>query len=337
MPIKLIPFLLLLCNTGFAQNNNQPSPTQFDTFINQPQIVWAAYANVSLSYEPVILNKILLERFSKKEIKAALPIESGLPEANAIRFLSKKSIDSILYFPIQSSVNLFDSEGNMISSKTITRQPVFDTSVKSTTVTTQIFYIENGKLSSYIPWVSPVILPVTTSTGIFLGNTACFSTCFNFLYNSTVSGKDKIIFLGHTNHKLFLDSAATDGKLKELYGRNIVETLWPYIMANRFALYLTDDNKKIKAGDIDMELSKKINEAVPISVYDENGNAISKSYRTPFSPKRITCIEIIQDWYYDYTKNIVVNKIKDAYLYAKKWDNKGGNNPAIPILKIVFN
>lgn len=337
MPIKLIPFLLLLCNIGFAQNNNQSAPALFDKFIKQPQIEWASYANVSLGFEPVILNKILLERFIKKEIKAALPIESDLPEASTIRFLSKKSADSIIHFSRQTNVNLFDSDGNIISSKTITKLPVFDTSYRSITEATQIFYIENGKLASYIPWVSPVILPVTTSTGTFLGNTSCFSTCFNFLYKSTASDKDRIIFLSQSNHKLHLDTAAAEIKLKELYGRNIIETLWPYIMAGKFALYLTADNKKIKAADIDAELSKTINEAVPISVYDENGNATSKSYRVPFSPKRITCIELIQDWYYDHTKNIVFNKIKAAFLYAKKWDDNGLNNPAIPILKIVFN
>jgi hypothetical protein len=337
MPIKLTLLLILLCHIGFAQNYDQSTPTQFDKFINQPQIEWASYANVSLGFEPVVLNKVLLERFIKKEIKAALPIESGLPQANTVRLLSKKSIDSIIHFPGLNNVNLYDSDGNIIAFKTATQHAVFDTSAKSVTEVIQIFYIENGKLASFVPWVSPGILPVTTSTGIFLGNTTYFSACFNFLYKSTPSNKDKIIFLSQSNHKLYLDTAVTEKKLKELYGRNIIETLWPYILADKFALYLTDNNKKIKAADIDMELSKKINEAVPISVYDENGNATIKSYRTPFSPKRITSIEIIQDWYYDHTKNIVFNKIKAAYLYAKKWGDNGLNNPAIPILKIVFN
>jgi hypothetical protein len=337
MPTKLTTLLLLLCHTGFAQNNDQPAPTQFDKFITRPQIEWASYANVSQVFEPVILNKILLERFSKKEIKAALPVESGLPEANTISYLSKKSIDSILHFSRQKIVNLYDSEGNIISTKTAAAQTVFDTSAKSVTDVVQIYYIENGKPASYIPWVSPGILPVITSSGVFLGNGTPFSTCFNFSYNSTASAKDKIIWLSQSNHRLNLDTVAAERKLKELYGRNIVETLWPYIIANKYALYLTGSDKKIKAADINTELSKIFNEAVPIPVYDENGNATIKTYIAPFNPKRFTAIEFIQDWHYDYTKNIVFNKIKAAFLYAKKWDSDKLNIAAIPVLKIVFN
>jgi len=337
MPTKLTSLLLLLCHFGFAQNNDQFTTTQFDQFITRPQIEWASYANVTLDFEPVILNKILLERCSKKEIKAALPIESGMPEANKVIFLSKKAIDSILHFSRQNIVNLYDSEGNNIGSRTVAQQTIFDTSAKSVTEIVQIFYIENGKPASYIPWVSPVILPVTTSSGVFLGNTTPFSSCFNFTYNSFASEKDKITLLSQTNHKLYLDTVAAERKLKELYGRNMVETLWPYIMANKYSLYLTDSDKKIKAADINAELSKIFNEAVPIPVYDENGNATIKTYIAPFSPKRFTGIELIQDWYYDYTKNIVFNKIKAAYLYAKKWDSNNLTIAAVPVLKIVFN
>lgn len=56
-----------------------------------------------------------------------------------------------------------------------------------------------------------------------------------------------------------------------------------------------------------------------VPVYDLNGKVTSCTIPSEnLSPKVFTAIELVQHWYYDHTNNVVFNKIREAYLYAKK-------------------
>jgi hypothetical protein len=327
--------LILLCfilNQVKAQH--QPIPTQFDKFINQPSIEWAAYANDTLRFEKTDLNKLLIRRFSKNEIKSSLSVYSSIEEANHISYLLKPQLDSLVLYTFGCTMPVLDSNGITVGIKIKSPEPYIpDTLSLGLTDITQILYIENGKLRSYIPWVSPRIIPIATSTGISLGNSDYFSSCFNFKYNYQWYNQDKNLFLSHTKRILRVDTVEVENKLKELYGRNLVETLWSYILENKYALYLPENNQKLFADDITTDLIEKL--TVPI--YDSLGNATGKFVKQPINPKIFTAAELEQDWYYDYTRNIVFNKIKALHLYAKKWTPKSNTAKSSPILKIVFN
>jgi hypothetical protein len=332
--ILLTTLLLLLCNTGFTQYYTQPNATIFDKFINQPQVEWAAYANDTVRFDKYNLNHVLIERLKRKEIKASLPIESGLSETNRIKFLLIDSIDNTLLSPLHRYVAVYDSDGNAIPSKTKIEQYDLDTSALTLSAITQIIYIENGKLKTYVPWVSPTVIPVVTSSGISLGYGNYFSSCFNYQYNYQPAKQNKISFLSQTKKIIRLDTSAGPARLKELYGRNLAETLWPYVLANKFTLYKAADDRKIKVSELNSSL---VDNKIPVPVYDANGNVSSVVYTEPFNPNSFTRMELVQDWYYDHTKNIVFNKINAAYLYAKKRMPEEQPKEGTPILKIVFN
>ena len=258
-----------------------------------------------------------------------MPIYKDFLQQDAIVYLKKDSLEKLVLYPCCVDPAI-DSNGNFASYE---RKPLpIDTSKKTLSFITQILYVQNGKLETYIPWINPEII----NNEIFDWVTSYFSACFNFKYNEIINDKNKIIDLGQTKKKLLIDSVKTEDKLKELYGRNLIETLWPYILDSSIAVFSYEKTKKIRPGEIIEDLINTVRITVP--VYDTLGNISSYTVpQIPLSPKAFTSIELVQDWYYDYTKNIVFNKIKTAYLYARKWTTGIQEKEPSPILKIVFN
>ena len=328
---KIIPLLLLVSNASFAQLPTQQKATQFDKFINKPQIEWAAYINDTIRFQKINLNKLLFSRLVKNEIKISLPVGSGSHEANQIRYLNKKSIDEKLLYQ-KNQITIFDSLGNMID-KIQSVAVKIDTNTFTLTDATQILYVENGLLKTYTPWVA-TMRPVTTSTGIYLGEGDFFSTCFNFNYAYQAPKQNKILFLSQSKRKMRLDSFDVRSKLKELYGRNLIQTLWPYILKNKIEVFEYAKKRKLKTEDLTTDLVNEVKIEVPI--YDSTGNQVgTKFVQEPLSPDVFTSMELVQDWYYDQTKNIVFTKIKEMILYISKSNNDGLEEP-VPVIKLVF-
>lgn len=332
MKKKLTVAFILLSSISFSQSLARP--TQFDKFISKESIEWAAYVNDTIRFEKQQLNKLLVLRLAKDEIKAASYKYNGTDDANYIQYRSKASIDSEVIY-IRPSVPSYDSLGNLIPFDWEASKIKIDTASFTKTDITQLFYIENGKLNSYVAWVSPTI-PIITSFGVYLGDGVYFSTCFNFKNNYSPGKRSKNLFLLETIRRLNPDSISDRDKLKELYSRNLAETLWPYIAEGKIETYSVETNTKLKKEEINSYLLKKTR--IPLPAYDSAGTV--SGFILPqldFSPEEFTGIEIVQDWYYNHTDNIVFNKIKALYLYAKKPVDDEEKQESIPVLKIVFN
>lgn len=329
---KLTAIFLLLSNGLLAQVPTGQKATPFDKFISKPEIEWAAYINDTVRFKKVNFNALLLKRLTAGEIRASLPVGSGSYQADKISYLNKKEIDDkILY--TKNRVAVFDSTGNMVREEE-RRSDNFDTTLFTLTDATQILYIENGQLKTYTPWVAPM-KPVTTSTGLYLGEGDLFAACFNFSYTYRSSKQNKIVWLGQYKKKISLDSFQVINKLKELYGRNLLQTLWPYVLKNKIRAFDYEKNNRINPGEFTTDL---LNGArIPISLYDSAGNIVGHSFaKAELVPQVFTTLELVQDWYYDRTANIIFTTAREAYLYAKKWTNNGEPVMASPIIKLVF-
>lgn len=324
--------LLLVCISKQLSAQYLPVPTPFDAFINKPSVEWAARANDTFRFEKSGLNQVLCSRYAKNEIKAALAVSNNITEAGSIQYLPKDKLDKKVSGP-GLVLPVFDSLGNIIRTDTKFRTIEGD-SLKITGVN-QILYIENGVLKSYIPWVAPK-MPVATSTGIFLGYGDYFCSAFQFNYLTKQDPKNKILFLSETKRLLRIDSVFAENKLKELYGRNLVQTIWPYVLKNNFKLFDVEHDRQIKPADISTDLTNT--EKIILPVYDSLGNVVKDIiYKEPLDPAIFSHVELSQKWYYNYTQNMVFNKIISMVLFAKKWPPNGGAAETTPILKIVFN
>ncbi len=319
MTTKLIVIFLLLCNSSFAQV--KPQPTQFDKFVNNPKIEWAAYASDTFNFTG--FNSLLLNRLYKKQIKASFPVESRTPPANKIEYALIDSIDKVFFY--EEDDYAMDSSGNVIRLNKPRKK--IDTARFKITEITQVLYIEDGKLKSYIPWVTPTV-PTYISTGSYIGERFYFNTAFNYQYNYKPRKRNKTIFLGQTKKMVKLDAAAD--KLKEMYGRNLLETLWPQLLQNGTEFYAVDSNKKINPQEIDITTGYKQPLLVPH--YDSAGTIYKYSviYQT-IAPAKFTAVQLVQDWYYDHKKNMVFSCIREMYVYLKEADKN-----ASPVFKLVF-
>jgi len=221
---------------------------------------------------------------------------------------------------------IYDSSGNIPAGVFENIKPYeIDTTTLTLTSITQILYFENGLLKSYIPWVSPSIIKAVTETNILLGYSDYFSSCYNYNFNYQPKEKNEILYLGETRQKLCYDSVGNDyHPIKELYGRNLIKTLLLNFWTSKLDIYPSDSELKLKKEDIN-------------DYYDSLGNLVKSKYLEKYSSlEDFKEIQLVQDWYYNYTENIVFNKIKALYLCAKKNTAKGEDKEASPILKIVF-
>lgn len=328
--------LLLFIKTSFAQEYFEIIPTQFDTFINRPSITWAAYFFDSVRFNNPKFSSLLVERMGKNEIEKACYLASGTKYANCIEYCTKEEIEAHLY-PL-CELPIYDSLGNIpVDFSNDTTPPSgIDSLSNNLLFTTQILYIENGVLKSYIPWVSPAF-SMKTRSGFLIGLYGYFSTCINLNYDFNSEKNSKVIYIGRRNQRLIIDSINRSNMLKELYGKNLIWALWPNITNGNIGLYPANSNQRLLPEKIERYIVSS--EPKCYDTYDNNGNIIPGATRCiaeRLIPFYITEIEIIQDWYYDYTKNIVTCKIPEIFLYAGRDDDNVLCKPTAPVLKIVF-
>lgn len=330
MTKKLTVIFFFTGNIVFAQNKTEP--TQFDKFVNKPKIKWAAYASDTINFANAGLNNLLLNRLGKNEIKASLPIESRTSASNQIKYITQDQIDNTFYGDNADLV--MDSSGNVVSQKRAI--PKKDSSNFKLTEVTQILYIEKGILKSYIPFVTPT-LPVFMSTGKYIGERFYFTTCFNNRYNYKSRKKNKVIFLSQTKKMIKLKPAEATDNLKEMYGQNLLETLWPHVLKNEIAAFSIDNKRKLQPEELNITLTSEMPVLAPI--YDSTSVSTVFEYKVvadAINPERFTDVELVQDWYYDQKKNKVFSFIKEMVLYLSKFDKKEDKIP-MPVLKLVFN
>ena len=327
---QLTLLFLLFANIASAQQANfEQGSSQFDKFVIDPKVEWASYYYDTLKFVNAGFNKILTDRFEKNEIKASWPIMFDFNKNRPIEFTSKKVMDRLLTHH-GDLLPIYDSLGNPI--KTIPKK--LSPPLGDITDITEIIYIEKGQLKSYVPVLSPM-LTIITSFGVLLGHSDYFSACFNFNPDYLSAKTNKILLLSETKRKMIPDSTKANQKLKELYGRNLVQTLWPYALKNKFVIISIKTGEKIKADKLTRELLEE--PLVNVPNYDSLGNLVAiKAKPVQLSGADITSVELQQEWYYDYTKNIVFTKIRSAVFYAKKWTPDGMTKEDYPILKLLF-
>ena len=327
MTKKLILIFLFTNQILFAQNKTQP--TQFDKFVNKPTIEWAIYASDTINFTSANLNILLLKRLSKSEIKASMPVESRTDGADKITYSPLDSIDQAFY---GDRINiLMDSTGTEYFVKRDV--PEKDSSNFTLTEVIQILYVEKGILKSYIPFITPT-LPVLTSSGQFIGERFYFTSCFNYIYNSNPRKKNNLQFLRQTKKRSSLSVKEPTDRLKEMYGRNLLETLWPYVLEGKIDAFYPDSSRKLMPDELNVNLA--YNEPLLMPIYDDAGNIVRFTTITdPIDTKKFTDVQLLQDWYYDHKRNIVYSNIKEVVLYLSKF-NKKEVEESVPVLRLVF-
>jgi hypothetical protein len=305
MPIKLIVIFLYIVNNCFSQV--KPQPTRFDRFVHKPKITWAAYASDTFSFTG--FNEFLLRRLELKQIKASLPVDSRSAEADQIKYVSFDSINRVF----------FDEDAE---------KKIDSTTFKITEVT-QILYIKDGKLKSYIPWVTPAV-PTYISTGTYIGERFYFNTAYNYKYDHKPRKRHKPVFLGRTSKMIRLDDPAN--KLKEMYGQNLLTAAWSHISGSGTTVYTADGIHKLDPTSINIVGGKR--QMQPVPIYDSTSRSTINKYIVAEGPEvtgEYTHVQLVQDWYYAQKRNIMINYIREMVVYMTREKKE-----TVPVLKLVF-
>jgi hypothetical protein len=328
MTIKLTVIFLVISNSLFAQPAKVS--TKFDEFVKCSKIEWAAYASDTFRFDKAGFNNLLLTKLENKKIKATLPIESRTENINKAKFVSYDSIFQNHFTDNYEEFPVIDSNGEITGHQRLV--PQVDTSAFKLTEVTQILFIQKGVLKSYIPWVTPT-LPVVTSSGKYIGESFYFNTAYNRKYNRKPRRINKLLYLSQTNKNINLHQYSADNILKEMYGKNLIETLWPQVLNGKIDVFSIGNNERLTP-----EKLMQANAGTLVPFYDSTANATIYKYEfigEPVSPEKFTDVELVQNWYYDARKNMVFSKILEMYLFTNKPDE---TEPAksSPVLKLVF-
>lgn len=333
----LLYFLLInfLSERCFAQEayTERRQPSQFNKFIELTSIDYAIQSFDSIRFQKVNLNALLRKRVLNKGIRPLNVWNNGkiiyyeMPELLIKRFGSHYNYDM---------VPLFDSLGNLIPTEIKPEKYYFQKYLSDTfdvVHINEIFYVVKGKLSSYVPYVSPTH-PVITSAGIYLGANEYFTTALNFKYNYKGNRNDKVISLGQSVKSIVFDSVPKTDMLKQLYGNNLLEAIWHDLFTGRRFYYVLK-NKEIAKSELTTELTNY--EMVNVPVYDSIGLITAYTLKPSLlNPSHFIKMEIVQDWYYNETQNIVTNKIKELILIGKYQADSNSMPEIRPILRIVY-
>lgn len=329
--MRFLIFVMCLHSASlFAQNYSPLVKTNFNKFIEKPSVEWAIYSNDTLQTILPDLREILLKKMKDKKIKI---FGEEIAENSSENNLNNKSANyDLTNMAPSQSVLIYDSLGNEISAST---EVISDQGPIGILNIYQIFHVENGKLLSYISRVSPLKNIVITS-GVFLGRSEYFSTALNMNPFFKKDKKDKIIFLKTTKTIIVVDSIAKNNRLKETFGHNLIETLWPYIISNKLSIFNAGTNQSTTIDKINHNNELNL-ETVAVPIYDSLGNLEkNKPIFINIGANNFDKISLIQRWYYNDTKNIVYCIIPEAYLFLKRLDKNATIKDLKPALKIAF-
>ncbi len=329
--MRFILPLLFFSPQLFAQQDIRVQ-TPFNSFIKQPNISWAIKANDTLLCTKPDLKTLLIAKMKAKKILTSAYISDDSKEEINIKYSSVAANIELLegtetYLPV------FDSLGNINhNEQKITKNKLTD-NAPGLLYTHQKIYVQNATLLSYVSYVAP-LKKIITSQGLNLGTAEIFATAFNKKFNYVASPKDKIIFLTKTEKVFFVDSVKKEDTYKETFGKNLVETLWPFVLNGTIKAYSATTDKVLTIKDINASLLGE--ESIEVPVFDSLGNPKSKKISSndfPISPTRFTKVVINQTWYYNDTRNIVFNKVPNIILYAPAKNEL----ELQPVLRLNFN
>ncbi|MFZ1527710.1 MAG: hypothetical protein WAT19_03105 [Ferruginibacter sp.] len=300
--------LLFIQSACFAQKDNAPTP--FDKFVSSKKIQWAACFSNAVS-ENNLLKNAIIKNFKDGRIKACKGISFRYPDANELKEVSYSGLQqSHTYDPLPAN----DSQFNKLTAQ-------------------QVIYVYKDKLYSYVPWVN-ITAPVTTPGGTYLGVENLLSTAVNKKYckrnfNPKDSAATSVTYIAP-------DSVPKYDQLKNLYGNNLVDAIWPMMEAGKLAIFYTANNEPVKRSETGELLTFA---ATAIPSYDENGNLTgTKTVHGSFRPGLFKKVAITQTWFYHKKQNRFSSRITQLILYSdvKGMPDEAGENGYYPQLKILF-
>ena len=323
----LVVFIILFT----ASSDAQIPETKF---LKKESIKWAAFISDTFRFTNSNLSLQIREDFDKGKIKIFHPSFDSHGFIN--KEMTKKDFEeSVRGVPI----SVIDSVGNEIGSvQAVFSNPLFDSSkfdeeINALAFVEQFIYIDKCRVKTNVSWVSPVMKIIMTS-GDYLGNSYVFNAYHNTASAVSKSTRKKAIFLGSTE-RLYTDSSLREQSIKQWFGQNFAQALWPTLSSSQVDIYRLDSMKKIAF----VNMTSSITDFYEITTTTQTmlGLLVATAPpEHPVDPARMIRFKLFQNWYYSPQKKIVFNDITAIIFYAIKTREGYSDTETSPVLKIVY-
>ena len=332
--MKKTSFIFLLSALFFQHSYTQNIYTKC---IEKSSVSWALDATDTLRFSTLNLSLLLRQQLNNEKIKVAIT-EPGTISVPGIRFVKKNDI--IKMIAPNRATQTMDADGNSTGKMIKAEEPLlsskyFDEQTADLLEVAQVLYIKSGKLQSYNSWVSPKYA-VTTSWGERLGTANAFSTSFQKCRSFSKRLRKQSASLGTHRISLNLDSSSNLKMLKQLYGQNLAQALWPHLGKKFYQMQLPGSNIRLTVSKLNQTLIEE--NPLPIPVYDEDGKVTGQRVilqeSQPLDLTKISRIDVQQDWFYHTGKNKVYSIVKELLFYAVRSKSGVPQNAASPVLRI---
>jgi len=327
--IILCGLFLFLTATGFTQHAHLP-------FVEKSSIKWAAYANDTFRFTELNLNLFLRDQLVNNKIEARLTDYDHNTQI-------KVTVDSVKERISPNKIlKVIDNTGNVVNEMVAAQNQLYDDRyfnpfTNNLVDIQQVIFVEDGRLRSHIAWVSPMYF-VVTSMGMELGISNAFQTAFNSNPTIKKKWKKKALYLGKSSKKYMLNLlTAGTPLLKPMYGKNLLEAIWPYLGKKDMLLQDPSSLTMLSIKDISMFLLDS--SVVEVPVYNEKG-AIIEYKKTdlkdiPIPLTNVPFVMLEQEWFYISSQNKIYSNILSIECWSNKTHQGKVDELPAPFLKII--
>lgn len=311
---RILFFTLLVAMSKLCLAQNP-----YTNFIEKSSVKWAAYAHDTFRFSKLNLNLYLRDQLTNNKIEVRLTDYDNNTEIRVSKDSVRERIAPSKIFRIVENNGKL-SEEELVTNDQLYNSTYFNEFTQDLVNVQQVIYLEDGRLQSHIPWVSPMY-NVVTIMGTQLGMSNAFETAFNKDQHIKNRWKRKAIYLGNTRKKFELNTFnAGLPLLKPMYGNNLLQAIWPNLNNNNFQLINPSTNTVLALKDVSMYLLDSTNIDVP--VYDENGEIAyyqkNDLRNNPIQLDSIPFVIVEQEWFYLPAQHKLYNHILSIECWGKK-------------------
>lgn len=305
-------FFLFACLQTGAQDKDF-------NFIRHASITWAADVSAAYQFNTPNISLALRQQLAAGKIKAFIPDENNQnTKATADAVRQRIAPDRIM--------QVADNKGNVVGTIMEADDPLFSAryfneQTKNAVLLKQLLYIKDGLLKIYVPAASPKY-SVVTSWGEALGQAPAFSTASNKCRKIPRSRARFAKFDSATSIVLNLDTVRNAAMVKQLYGQNLLQALWPNFNKKQYQFFVGNSQAPVSFSLLNMGIING-DANIKVPVYDANGNitAYTEAPPVPLDLTLFSKVEIIPVVYFNEKKNRFYSEPGELVFYARKWQN----------------
>ncbi len=305
------------------------------SFIKRSSVTWAADVSAAYQLNNPNISLALRQKLAAGKLIAFIPGENEEEQEATAADVRQRIAPN-------RTKDVVDDNGNVVATTMEADDPLFSAryfsdQTNSSVLLKQLLYIRDGLLKIYIPSASPKY-SVFTSWGEELGQAPAFSTAANKCLKIPRSRSRMIMFDTATSIVINLDTMQAGAMVKQLYGHNLLQALWPDFKKQHYQFFVGNSKTPVTFAALNMDIING-DAAIKVPVYDSIGNisGYTAAPSIPLDLSLFTKVEIMRRNWFNAKKNRFFSEPYQLVFYARRWLNAGWEAQPSPVLMVKIN